>query len=143
LRQRITIGVLLIAFAFLQLESFKILELGWPAVAYREYYPFIDPDYSFPAGYKLTAVWWWKLCSIDLKNLILMPVVAWLFWPFSRKLGSVFVSYSLYYITDHFMLWYNYRSSEWVYLVENACIILSIILLFVVRERRGKVKSLI
>jgi len=143
LKRKVLIGSVLVAIAFLQMESFKILEYWWPKVAYREYYPFIDKDYHFPAGYKLTVVWWWKLCSIDLKNLILMAVIAWLFWEFSRKLGSLFMCYLFYYLTDHFLLWYNYRSSEWIYMVENGCIILSIMLVVFVKDNRTKIKSLI
>lgn len=143
MKRKIIIGSILIAVAFLQMESFKILEHWRPEIAYREYYPFIDKDYQFPKEYKLTVVWWWKLCSIDLKNLILMSVTAWLFWDFSRKLGSLFLCYVFYYVTDHILLWYNYRSTEWMYLVENACIVLSIALVIFVRDKRVKVKSMV
>lgn len=72
-----------------------------------------------------------------------MSVIAWLFWDFSRKLGSLFLCYVFYYVTDHILLWYNYRSTEWMYLVENACIVLSIALVIFVRDKMVKIKSMV
>lgn len=142
MNRKIIIACFLLAFSHLQLESATLFYRFWPSIANREYYPFWDSDYHFPG--KMTIVWWIKYCSIDLKNLIVMGTAAWMFWGFSRRVGSAFMCYTLYYLTDHLMLWYNYRTSQWVYLIENGCIILSIILLFTVKERKGaKVKSLI
>lgn len=101
----------------------------------------MDKDYVFPGT--LNIKWWIKLNCNDLKNLIVMFTAAWALFPFSRKLGFCFMCYGLYHLTDCFMLWYNYRTSEWVYIAENGFNILSLFMLAVPERKGAKIKSFV
>lgn len=144
MKRKIIIAGCLIAFAYLQLETATLISKLWPEFAGKEIDPFWSKEYHFVGANKMVMAWWIKFCCNDLKNIIVMLTMAWVAVDFSKKLSGIFLCYGLYHITDNLMLWYNYRTSQWVYWLENGCIILSIVLLFVVKERRGaKIKSII
>jgi len=142
LRKQYWVAGIVLVLAFFQLEIPRIIEQHWPEFAMRQYYPFIDKNYHFPQGGVMYMVWWLKYCSIDLKNIMIMGLVSWLLWSYSRRLGSAFLCYTLYYVVDHFLLWYNYRTAQWVFFVENAFNVVALIMLFLPEKRKAIVRPI-
>lgn len=126
--------------AYLQLEFPVWYYYLYKYQAMRIINPFLDPSYK--SNYQWTITWWWKSCANDLKNIILLATVSYAIWPYSRRLGSMFLCYCFYHVLDNLMLWWNYRTSEWVYIVENSCNILCLLMLFLPDKNRAVVRSI-
>lgn len=137
---RILIVLLVLVFIHMMNESAKIIEKTRPDIAERYINPFIDKSYRFPVKEGMKVKWWVKYCTDDFARLSIFILTAWVLWPFSRKLSAMFIVYSVYHLFDHFMLWYNYKQSYWLYWVEGVCDLLCVLTLLIPERRGAKIK---
>lgn len=61
---------------------------------------------------------------------------------YSFRMFTIAGLWFMYHIFDAFMLWYNYRQSEWTYIVAVSLITATTVLLFLPERKTGQVKSI-
>lgn len=116
---------------------------------YAESYidPFLSPSYTFPSYNdapkgKIIRSWWIKYVTNDLYRMIVFFVLTMVCLRYSFLLGRVAAIFFLYTIIDHALLWWNYRSSGWHYLVINITMVIAAISLFLPERKGAVVRSL-
>lgn len=143
---------LLTALAHLSLEFGYWMELldkkrktHWAEINIR---PWLDNQYIFPVydpkvpeGY-IALKWWVYTVALDFFTIVIFFVLAKVAIRYSFLLFRVFGLYFIYHVIDHFMLWYNYKSTGTMYLVLNGAIILTIISMFLPEKQKAIVISL-
>jgi hypothetical protein len=104
--------------------------------------PFLSPWYEFPGGQGIDVYWWIKWVTDDLLWCITFFTLAKVSYQFSFRLFLVACIFFLYHVIDSFMLWWNYKTSYWLYWVMIAAVILTIISLFMPEKKQAIIKSL-
>lgn len=139
---------LFLIIAHLQLETAYVMEHIPALKSYVNEYidPFISEQYVFPviegqpAG--IQRKWWIKYCCNDLYRIIVFFVMCKVALSYSFMLFRVCLLFFLYQVVDHIMLWWNYRSSGWIYLMTYATIFLGILSMLLPENKKAIVKSL-
>lgn len=112
----------------------------------KQIFPLIDFN-AAPEWYRQKGIsieWWIKLVTDDTFSIITYLVMAIALKPFSQKLYLMSLLFVGYHVFSHFMLWLNYRTSPWMYIVIlSDCLISVLILIFVKDKKQAIVKSLI
>lgn len=117
------------------------------------YYDFFGTKKIFPVirydlmgdWYKESGIsieWWIKSVSEDICSILTYGVIAFVLHGFSRKLSSVAFLFCGYHLFDHFMLWHNFRTIEWLYWLELLVDIIGVLFLIKIKDR-SVVKSLV
>lgn len=104
--------------------------------------PFLDSDYEFPGGEGIDLYWWIKWVTDDLLWCITYFVLAKIAYQYSFRLFLIGSIFFLYHVIDHFMLWWNYKTSYWLYWIMLAAIIGTIASLFAPEKKQAIIKSL-
>lgn len=104
--------------------------------------PFLSPSYEFPGGEGIDLYWWIKWVTDDLLWCITFFVLAKIAYQVSFRLFLVGSVFFLYHAIDHFMLWWNYKTSYWMYWVMITAVIATIASLFMPEKKQGIIKSL-
>lgn len=143
------IGIWIIL-AHLQLSTApRLYKASESAKRYMEEYinPFISKSYKFasyngsPPG-KIMRVWWIKYVCNDLYRVMIWFSFFAVCMKFSFLLARVGFIFFVYTLVDHFLLWYNYRTSSWHYLLLDAFMVIAFISLFLPEKRGAKVVSM-
>lgn len=112
----------------------------------KQIYPLFDFNNS-PDWYKKEGIsieWWLKMVTDDIFAIATYSVMAFAFKSFSRRLYLISLLFVAYHVFSHIMLWINFGTSEWTYLVVLIdCIVSVFILIFVKDKKQAVVKSLI
>lgn len=136
---------LLLILGHVSLEAGALMERFFAGYGERKINPFLDSSYVFPvnAGEEsgIRLKWWVYYVTNDFLWVIAFFVLCKLALSYSYRLFRVCAMYLIYHLIDHFMLWYNYRSSEWVYYVLNGMIIISIMVMIIPEKKQAVVKS--
>lgn len=109
--------------------------------------PFLSKSYHFPSYNdsppgKIMRVWWIKYVCNDLYRVMIFFVLTAIALRVSWLLARVAGIFFLYTVVDHVLLWVNYRSSSWQYLVINIAMVLAAISLFLPEKKRAIVRSM-
>lgn len=104
--------------------------------------PFLSPSYEFPGGEGIDLYWWVKWVTDDMLWCITFFVMAKVAYQVSYRLFLVAWTFFCYHVIDHFMLWWNYKTSYWLYWFLAAAIVATICLLFAPEKKQAIVKSL-
>lgn len=139
----IIISVLLIL-GHIQLEFASWHYKIWQKASLTYIWPFIDKDYKHIDEKGIFLGWWIKYVTDDILLITTYCILAYISNQVSQRLFYIACIFVGYHVFDHFMLWYNYKSSHWIYNVELSCEIISVLILFMVKEHKmAKIKSLI
>lgn len=104
--------------------------------------PFLSPSYEFPGGKGIDLYWWIKWVTDDMLWCITFFVLAKVAYQYSFRLFLVGCIFFMYHLIDHFMLWWNYKTSYWLYWILIVASILSVMALFRPEKKQGIIKSL-
>lgn len=84
----------------------------------------IQPLISGPWKWDAEGVyllWWLQYVADDWLWIIYSLCIAMIAWNRSDKLFIIGCNWIFYHLVDHFMLWYNYKSSHWLSIVLLIC----------------------
>lgn len=130
-------------FAFWQDSIAARIEVWWPELTTTYVDPFISKSYQWYDDKGVNILWWVKYCCNDLQLIIIMVCFTKIAYYVSRRLFSIGLVFSLYCMSDHFMLWYDYKQSSGMYWFLDIAAVVNIILLFTVKDiKQGAIKSL-
>lgn len=104
--------------------------------------PFLSPTYEFSNPKGIDLYWWIKYVTEDLLWCVTFFVLAKVAYQYSFRLFMVASIFFAYHVVDGFMLWWNYKTSYWLYWVLYGAVILCILSLFAPEKRQGILKSL-
>lgn len=124
-------------------EASTLLYLFFPEIDQIKVNPWLDKNYVFygdPAGINLK--WFIKYMTDDILLTVTFFVVAKVSYQYSYRLFLVGSTFFIYHLIDTFMLWYNYKTSDWIYWLLNAIICTSIVWLFIPERKQGMLKSM-
>lgn len=106
--------------------------------------PFLDKNFNFYGQNKIALSWWVKAVSDDWFFIFTYALMAKIAFRYSEKLYLICIVFLLYHVFDHFMLWYNYKTTWWLYIVELIADAVAIFILLRVKDKKQAiVKSLI
>lgn len=135
------VNVFLLILGHALLELAELLQRIRPSIVNVYIKPFIN--YTWPHDNRgISLIWWVKYCTDSFLYIIVFFVMARVAAVYSFRLFIICGIWFLYHLFDGFMLWYNYRTSHWLYWVIVAGAALSIGSLFLPEKRAGKVVSL-
>ncbi len=112
----------------------------------KNIYPVIKSSEMFDWYHQkgISIEWWIKMVSDDFLSIITFAAMAIVLKRFSHRLYLISIVFLSYHVFDHFMLWYNYKTSWWLYIVELLADIIAVIILVKVKDKKqAVVKSLI
>lgn len=136
----IAIIILLIVFHVL-LESAEIIERIWPWTADVYIHPFIN--YHWPYDERgINLLWWINYCSNDALWIVTFISLAYVAKFYSKRLYYVALVFLGYHCFGHLMLWYNYRSSHYLYWLQLVCDIASVSIALKVKDKQTIVRSI-
>lgn len=141
----IAIAVLLIL-SHVTLESAELLEHLFYGLSNQYINPFLNPSYHFPVikgqpeGIRL--VWWVKYVCDDFLLIATFFAMSVISYKVSWRLFRVSVVFFVYHLVDHFLLWWDYRSSHLVYWIMGISYIIAILLIFMPERKQGRLKSM-
>lgn len=136
---RINALLLIIAGCLNQLAPF--MEWLQPSLTSERVHPFIN--YTWPHDAEgIPILWWVKYCTDDFQWVLTMFVLTKVAAKYSFRMFQVAGVWFMYHVFDSFMLWYNYRQSNWLYWVVLLAIVVSTVLVFLPERRTGQVKSM-
>lgn len=142
----IAVGGLLILGHY-QLETSEILQKKFKRMETMYINPFIRKSYIFPSPEgtprgKISLLWWIKYVCDDFLWILTFFVSALAAYFYSFRLFRIFCLYFLYHCFDHFMLWYDYRTTHWTYHALNIVSFFCIVVMFLPDKKQGLVKSM-
>lgn len=136
----ITICVLLI-FSHLMLESGAGLQiLNHYERAYLN--PFWSPWYEWPYEQGISYYHWMQMNAVELMICTVLFCFAKVAKKVSHKVFLIAFIFFWYHVIDWFMMWWDYKTSNWFYVFLNGAIIVSIVCLFIPEKKQGIIKSL-
>lgn len=140
-RYTLFIAVLLIA-GHLSLEFGELLEKLFPEYAEMRIDPFWDSSYEFPGGQGIPLKWWVYYVSNDFLWVVVMFALTIVSGQYSFRLFRVCFIFFLYHIFDHLLMWYNYRSTHWVYWLMGIFYTAAVISMFFPEKKTAVIKSM-
>lgn len=134
------VNIILLIIGHLQLETSEVLAKVWPGFSSVKVKPFIN--YQWPHDAEgIPLDWWVKYCTDSMLFVIVFFVLCRVAMEYSYRLFRVSAILFVYHLFDHFMLWYNYRTSHWAYWVFIVAVVACVVAMFL-PDRRGKVVHL-
>jgi hypothetical protein len=137
----IAIAILLI-FSHIALEFGELLEHLFTGISNKYIDPFLDPNYKFPIPEGIQLKWWVKYVCDDFLLITCFFALTVISYKVSWRLFRVSFVFFVYHLLDHFLLWWNYRSSHWVYWIMGFSYIVAILVIFIPVRNQGKLKSM-
>lgn len=137
----ITIFCILLVFGHLLTEAAEVLQTFWPGIASQKIRPWLDRSYVFygdPDGVQLS--WFVKYFTDDILWLISFFCFTMLAYRLSFRLFLIGCIFVLYHAVDLFMLWYNYKTFNWLYWYLIGSCITAVICLFIPVKQRAVIK---
>lgn len=104
--------------------------------------PFLSPSYKWYDPNGIDLHWFIKYVTTDLLFCMTFFVLAKIAYRFSFRLFLIGITWFLYHCFDLFMLWWNFKTSYWLYLITYVAITATIVSLFVPEKRQAIVKSI-
>lgn len=142
-RNLIYISVVLI-FAHVLLEAGELSERFWPDFANKIIRP-IQSNSFHPKWYVDDGIymsWWIKMNCDDLVWIMTFMMMATVALKYSEKLFFICFLFFGYHVLDYFMLWWDYKTSHWVYWILNGLIAISVIILIVpIKDKTAIIKK--
>jgi hypothetical protein len=138
----IFIAALLIV-GHLSLEFGELLEHVFPRIADMRIDPFFDKSYVFPVAPGqppgIPLKWWIYYVTNDFLWVLVMFALCIVSGQYSYRLFRVCAVFFIYHIADHFLMWYNYRSTHAVYWLMAVAYIAAVVMLFIPDRKTGRV----
>lgn len=136
------IAAILLIIGHFQLETAEIAERLWLSGIYV--HPFIRSSYHWYDDKGVNLLWWIKYVCDDILWIITYLILTLVARKYSYRLFLVCSVFLGYHIFDHFMLWYDYRSSHWLYWLELLTDGICLLLFFIIKDKKtGTIKSII
>jgi hypothetical protein len=134
-------NIILLIIGHAQTEIAELLLRVRPSLAKVYIQPFIN--YTWPHDERgVSLIWWVKYCSDDLLWVITYFVLARVAALYSFRLFCITALWFIYHLFDSFMLWYDYRTSHWLYWVLVAGIATTIAFMFLPEKKTGRIISM-
>lgn len=126
----IYISVVLI-FAHVLLEAGELSERFWPEFANSIIRPIQSHDFhpKWYVDHGFYMSWWIKMNCDDIVWIMTYMMLASVALKYSERLFVICFLFFCYHVLDYAMLWWNYKTSHWVYWILNGIIIASVILI--------------
>lgn len=105
-------------------------------------HPFLSPYYKWYDPKGIDVHWFIKYVTTDLLFCMTFFVLTKIAYRFSFRLFLIGFVWFLYHCLDLFMLWWDFKTSYWLYLAVYVAIIATIISLFVPDKKTGFIKSI-
>lgn len=142
-RKIIWVSIVLIL-SHLLLELSEIMERIWPHLATVYIKPIISssftPDWYVNNGFNY--LWWVKYNCDDLVWCISFLTMARIAYEFSFRLFCIVGMFFIYHVLDIIMLWWDYKTSHWMYWLLNVIIIISVvIILYPIKNKTAILKQ--
>lgn len=138
---------LIIAICVLLILSHLMLESGAGLQilnSYERLYlnPFWSPWYKWPYEQGISYYHWMQMNAIELMICTVFFCFAKMAREINYKLFRVVFIFFWYHVFDWFMLWWDYKTSNWFYWLLNGSVISAIICLFIPEKKQAIVKSI-
>lgn len=104
--------------------------------------PFLSPSYKWYDPKGIDLHWFIKYVTTDFLFCLAFFVLAKVAYRFSFRLFLVGFIWFVYHCIDLFMLWWDFKTSYWLYIVMYAAVTGTIISLFVPEKQQAIIKSL-
>lgn len=141
MRRRIIWAVSLLIFGHLMAEISEIIEIISPS-SNRQLRPLISCTLDWYNENGINLLWWIKYNTEELLWCCVFVAGVIVAAGFSKRLMWICVVFLSYHIIDWFMLWYNYKQSNFMYWLLILDTIVSITILFKIKDKL-LVKSII
>lgn len=132
-------------FSHLLLEAAELSEKFWPSFKTEVIRPIISNDFR-PEWYVRDGIvisWWIKVNCDDLVWITTYIMLATVALKYSERLFIICTVFLCYHILDYIMLWWNWKSSHWVYWILNVLIIFSVILVISpIKNKQAVIKNM-
>lgn len=129
-RKLIWVAIVLI-FSHLLLELSWIIEKLKPELTTVYIKPVVSsnfhPEWYVKGG--MNYLWWVKYNCDDIVWCITFATMARIAYSFSFRLFMIVVMFLIYHVADFIMLWWDFKSSHWMYIVLNIIIVISVIMI--------------
>lgn len=140
MRLTILLCILLIIGHLLTESGTIVWELNHRKQAYVN--PFLSPYYKWHDAKGIDLYWWIKYVFDDVLWCTVFFVLAKVSYQYSFRLFLVGCIWFAYHVFDLAMLWWNFKTSYWLYWVIYGTVILCLFSLFVPEKKQAIVKSI-